>query len=346
MIRRALIIDGYNTAVDGLMTLTKFSVETPKYRSESQTVPGMDGALDYADALTGRPYFDTRKITASLESSAGSHAERQQRFDDLVRHCNGRRCKIVSPDYPEHYYMGRVQASIEFNKPTYGQVDITAVCDPWRYSAAPCVASVPFLGLSADALTSAEITYLSDASTCDAATCAVSTKAVAGNFSIVKGSVRCTAIWRIKLAANTDYFVCGRIRDGRGTWGCAASLTSDTWVRGAIRTGSDGYLYFRIESYSTTRITITPVMVIPAAKIFTAKNGDAPAVAAVKFSAASAAVLASSVAIGAGADLSVVLSKNDAELDIPPGDVPLILYTWQTEDAGQTVPIIWTRGDF
>ena len=80
--------------------------------------------------------------------------------------------------------------------------------------------------------------------------------------------------------------------------------------------------------------------------IFPAKNGVAPAVAAVKFSAASAAVSASSVAIGAGADLSVVLSKNDAELDIPPGDAPLILYTWQTEGAGQTVPIIWTGGGF
>ncbi len=346
MIRRALIIDGYNTAVDGLMTLTKFSVETPKYRSESQTVPGMDGALDYADALTGRPYFDARKITASLESSAGSHAERQQRFDDLVRHCNGRRCKIVSPDYPEHYYMGRVQVSVAFNKPTYGQVDITAVCDPWRYSAAPCVASVPLLGLSADALTTAGITYLSDVSTCDAATCAVSTKTVAGNFSIAKGSVRSTAIWQIKLAANTDYFVSGRIRDGIGTWGCATSLAADTWVRGAIRTGRDGYLYFRIESYSTTRVTVTPVMVLPAAKVFAAKNGVAPAVAAVKFSAASAPIAATSVAIGAGDDLTVVRPKNDWELDIPPGDVPLILYTWQTEDAGQTVPIIWTRGDF
>lgn len=346
MIRRALIIDGYNTATDGLMTLAKFHVETPKYKQVTQSVPGRDGPLDYSDALFGRPYFDARKLTATLESSAGTHAERQERFDALVRHCNGRRCKIVSPDYPGSYYIGRVQVSIDFNRPTYGQLELEAVCEPWRYNFAPCVASVPVLGLSSDALTSAAITYMDDVSTCEQAGYAVSMSTIAGNFTIHKGSVGSTAVWRIKLAANTDYYVAARIRDGRGTWGCATSATAKDWVRGTIRTGSDGYLYFRAQTYGSTALTISPVMVIPAAKIYTAKNGSAPAVGTVNFSAASADIGATTAAVGAGPDLTVVQVKNDLELDIPPGDVPLILYAWQAETSGQTVPVNWVRGDF
>lgn len=346
MRRRALIIDGYNTATDGLMTLTAFSVETPKYRVVTQSVPSMDGALDYADALNGRPCYDTRKLTASLESSAGSFADRQQRFDAFVQHCNGRRCRIVSPDHPNSYYVGRVQASIAFNNLAYGQIKIEAVCEPWRYSAVPCVASVPVLGLSADALTTAEISYMDDASTCEVATYSVSATAIAGNFSILSGEVRSTAIWRITLAANTDYYVVARVRDGRGTWGCATDISAKSWTRGAVRTGADGYLYIRLETFKTTSLIITPVMVIPASKIYTVQNGIAPAIASVNFAAASAEIKAKSIAAGTGEELTVLSNKDAWDIDMPPGDIPLLLYTWQTETEGQTIPIIWTRGDF
>lgn len=346
MIRRALIIDGYNTATDGLMTLAKFHVETPKYKQVTQSVPGRDGPLDYSDALFGRPYFDARKLTATLESSAGTHAERQKRFDALVRHCNGRRCKIVSPDYPGSYYIGRVQVSIDFNRPTYGQVELEAVCEPWRYNFAPCIASVPVLGLSADALTTATITYLDDVSTCGEVDWAVSASTFVGRFAIKTGSVGSTAVWRVELSPNTDYYVAARISHGRGTWGCATSADAKTWVRGAIRTGSDGYLFFRAQTYGSTELTISPAMVLPAAKIYTAHNGAAPAVGTVNFGDISAQIGASSIAVGAGHDLTVVWTKNDLELDIPPGDVPLILYTWQAETDGQTVPVNWTKGDF
>lgn len=346
MIRRALIIDGYNTAIDGLMTLTALSIDTPKYKAVTQSVPGMDGNLDYTDAANGRPCYESRTLTASLESSAGSCAERQKRFDAFVSHCNGRRCKIVSPDHPGSYYIGRIQASIAFNNLAYGQIDLEAVCEPWRYSAAPCIASVPVLGLSADALTAATITYMDDASTCDAASYSVSTIPVAGNFAIRNGAVRSTAIWRIALAANTDYFVSARISEGRGTWGCAADLSATEWTRGAMHTGADGYLYFRLENYSTSLLIAMPVVVIPASKIHIAQNGAAPAIATVNFGSVSAGINATSVAVCAGQEMTVLQNSGAREIDLPPGDIPLLLYTWQTETDGQTVPVIWTRGDF
>lgn len=345
MKRRALIIDGYNTAVDGLMTLAKFSVETPKYRAVTQSVPGMDGALDYSDALSGRPYYETRKLTASLESSAGTHEERQARFDALVRHCNGRRCRIVSPDYPGCYYIGRVQASIAFNKPTYGQIDLEAVCEPWRYSEAPSVVNLPVLGPSGDALEGAVIFYMDEVSTCRAHANA-QTANLAKGFSIVDGDVGSTAVWCIQLAPNTDYYASGRIRDGRGTWGCAASPTAETWQKGAVRTGDDGCLYFRIESYCSTMVNVTPVVIVPAAQMHIASNGVAPAVATVNFASASAAIDAMTITVCVGSDAMPLQNKGKWEVDLPPGDVPVLLYTWMTEPSGQTIPISWTRGDF
>ena len=346
MTRRALIINGYNTATDGRMTLTALQVETPKYRAVTQVVPGMDGALDYSDAANGRTSYETRKLTASLESSEGSCAERQKRFDAFIRHCNGRRCKIISPDHPDGYYIGRVQASIDFNNLAYGQISISAVCEPWRYSAVPCMDSVPVLGLSSDALITAEITYMEDASTCDAASYAVSTSMIAGNFSMRAAEIRSSAVWRIAVDPNTDYFVAARIRDGRGAWGCAAAMTAENWTHGAVRTGDDGYLYFRLENYSTSLLIATPVVVIPAKQLYLAHNGSAPAIASVKFSAASDKIDATSVAVCAGNDMTVLQNSGVWEVDLPPDDFPLLLYTWQTETNGQTVPVVWTRGDF
>lgn len=344
MKRRALIIDGYHTALDGHMTLSAFVVETPKHQEITQKVPGMDGVLDFSDAVSGRPTYSTRKLTASLESSYGRHIDRQQIFDDFVNRVTGRRCRIITPDHPDRYLIGRVQADFKFNRPTYGQIDIEAVCEPWYYASAPCVASVPILGRPADLLTTAGITYIADSSTCDNAWFARSTANVAGNFTM-QGSVRSTAIWCIDLTPNKDYYVAARIRDGRGAWGCAATVSADTWTRGAVRTGADGYLYFKVENYSTTNVVVTPVIVLPAESVCTAQNGVAPAVATVNFAAISATIAAKSIVVCTDHNAIVLQSKGAWEVDVPPGDVPLIAYTWQAETVGQCLPISWIRGD-
>ena len=344
MKRRALIIDGYHTAMDGHMTLSAFTVETPKYQEITQKVPCMDGVLDFSDAISGRPIYGTRKLSASLESSYGRYADRQRIFDDFINRVTGRRCRIITPDHPDRYLIGRVQADFRFHKPTYGQIDIEAVCEPWYYASAPCVESVPILGRSADLLTAATVTYIDDISTCDNAWFARSTTGVAGNFTM-QGIVRSTAIWRIDLTPNKDYYVAARIRDGRGAWGCAATMSADTWTQGAIRTGADGCLYFRVENYSTTDVVVTPVIVLPAESVCTAQNGAAPAVATVNFAAINAPVAAKSIVVCTDHNAIVLQNKGTWEVDMPPDTVPLIAYTWQAEAVGQSLPISWTRGD-
>lgn len=134
------MIGSYDTAVDGLWTLTGLEFTAPERSAYFVDVPGRKaGPLDLSTVLTdGEPTYGSRTLTATLESSEGTYLEREERISEMVNGLDGWRLEIVLPDDPNHYIVGRVSVARDFNNPAHAGVTVTATCEPWRYSFMEC----------------------------------------------------------------------------------------------------------------------------------------------------------------------------------------------------------------
>ena len=135
MQKRKIIIGTYDTAVEGLWTLTAWALGTATAQESYVNVPGHNGPLDLSTVLTdGEPYYGSREFEAVLESSEGTRLEREERINQMVNQLDGWRLDIVLPDDPLHYINGRVRVEKLYNDPAHASARITATCDPWRYN--------------------------------------------------------------------------------------------------------------------------------------------------------------------------------------------------------------------
>lgn len=135
MQKRKLIIGTYDTAAEGLWTLTGWALGRAIAQESYVSVPGHSGPLDLSTALTeGEPYYGSREFTATLESSEGTRLEREERINAMINKLDGWRLKIILPDDPIRYITGRVRVEKLYNDPVHASVQISATCDPWRYN--------------------------------------------------------------------------------------------------------------------------------------------------------------------------------------------------------------------
>lgn len=140
MQKRKIIIGTYDTAAEGLWTLTGWSLGRAAAREDYVEVPGHSGALDLSTALTdGEPYYESREFVATLESSEGTRLEREQRINAMINKLDGWRLNIILPDDPMHYIVGRIRVEKLYNDLVHASVQVTATCDPWRYNATETV---------------------------------------------------------------------------------------------------------------------------------------------------------------------------------------------------------------
>lgn len=140
MEKRKLQIGAYDTARDGLWTLSGLSLGRAEAAENYAIVPGHSGPLDLSTVLTdGEPYYGSRAFEAVLESSEGTRREREQRISQMVNALDGFRLNIVLPDDPDHYITGRVRVERLYNDLAHASVRVMATCDPWRYNAAETV---------------------------------------------------------------------------------------------------------------------------------------------------------------------------------------------------------------
>ena len=134
--KRKLILCGYDTAQDGLWTMTACKLTKAPQVQSFIDVPGRYAPLDASTALTdGQPYYGSAQLFASFESSEGDLAARQARIDAMVNFLDGRSVEIIHPDHPGYYLIGRVQVTQEYNDLAHCSVTVNAVCDPWLYAA-------------------------------------------------------------------------------------------------------------------------------------------------------------------------------------------------------------------
>lgn len=140
MQKRKILIGTYDTALEGLWTLTSWNFSKAVANEEYANVPGHNGPLDLSTVLTdGEPYYGSREFEATLESSEGSRLEREERINHMINQLDGWRFNIILPDDSLHYINGRVRVEKLFNNLAHASVRISATCDPWRYNNAPTV---------------------------------------------------------------------------------------------------------------------------------------------------------------------------------------------------------------
>ena len=278
MIKRGLIIDGFDTAVDGRMTMTKFAVETPDFVQDLQDVPGRDGSLDFSDVAAGRTVYKTRKLTATFELSVENHAWREQMIDQMTARIHGKRCKICTPDAEREYLTGRVSVKKNFNRLSYAEIALTAVCDPFYTEELQRMKMVSLLKRADNVATSSVISYQSSYSSCSGSVSA-DTDAVTVTLHASPDEVGTVACFRLELAANTEYYVSGRIY-GRGKYHVSTSQYATEYPEKPnpiITTGDNGYLYLFITRLQAADIVnLTDVVVVPTSKVSFIDFGQQP----------------------------------------------------------------------
>lgn len=135
MQKRKLIIGTYDTALEGLWTLTGWTLGKAVANENYANVPGRNGALDLSTVLTdGEAYYGSRELEATFESSEGTRLEREERINQMINKLDGWRFNITLPDDTLHYINGRVRVEKLYNDTAHASVRITATCDPWRYN--------------------------------------------------------------------------------------------------------------------------------------------------------------------------------------------------------------------
>lgn len=131
---RAFIIDNFNTWYDWRLTLTGKSIGEAEPKTNYLALEGASGSLDLTEALTGDVQYTDRTLTASFWTSEGTHEDRMRLVKDIRARLHGKRVRIVEPDDPNHYYMGRVTVKAPSYSAVHIEFSIEATCDPWLYS--------------------------------------------------------------------------------------------------------------------------------------------------------------------------------------------------------------------
>lgn len=151
MAKRAIKFGDYDTAVTGLWTLTGWTLSSPEQQTNFIEVPGRRGGLlDLSTALTdGEPIYNSRTLKATFESSEGTRLEREDRINTMLNTLDGYSMKIILPDDSTHYMVGRVTVKKNYNDNAHAAVEVSAVCEPWRYNSTRKSSGVEFRGQTA-----------------------------------------------------------------------------------------------------------------------------------------------------------------------------------------------------
>lgn len=131
---RFFILDKFNTWYDWGLILTDKEIGAAEPKENYVDIDGMSGSLDLTESLTGEVTYKDRTISASFWTDNSSYRDRDVLMRKIVTSLHGKKIKIIEPDDPDHYYMGRVKIKSFDNTLPYLEFEIEATCEPWRYA--------------------------------------------------------------------------------------------------------------------------------------------------------------------------------------------------------------------
>lgn len=114
----------------GLILLDDLVISAPNVKKEHVDLPGINGILDYSEALTGYPLFEMRTITFTLWKRM-DEAERARIRTDLLGRFGGRIVQLITPDLPEFYWRGRLSMG-DYGGFNSGHIPLSFEVYPYR----------------------------------------------------------------------------------------------------------------------------------------------------------------------------------------------------------------------
>lgn len=131
---RAFILDKLNTWYDWRLILTSKSITPPEVKTNYVELDGMSGSLDLSEALSGEPTYTDRTLSASFWTDEGNRNYRESLRQKITAQLHGKKIKIIEPDDPTHYFIGRISVIPGESNLAYMTFSIEATCEPWRYA--------------------------------------------------------------------------------------------------------------------------------------------------------------------------------------------------------------------
>lgn len=108
-------------------------VVAPSVKEEYIDVPGADGALDYTEALTGKPRYARRTGTWEFIVENG-HSNWYDLYSNILTKLHGKYFdNIVLEDEPEYKWKGRLSVQGQFGNRDYSSITISYNLDPYKY---------------------------------------------------------------------------------------------------------------------------------------------------------------------------------------------------------------------
>lgn len=134
MVKRKIIFGTYDTAAHG-WTLASWQLSAAQHESNLVKVPGLSGSRDLSTVLTdGEPVYGDRALTATFETSEGTRLEREDVIRTMTNWLDGWTMDVLLPDDTLHYVKGRLHVERLYNDNAHASVEVSAICEPWRYN--------------------------------------------------------------------------------------------------------------------------------------------------------------------------------------------------------------------
>jgi hypothetical protein len=108
-------------------------VAAPQVKTEYIDVPGADGALDYTEALTGKPRYANRTGQWDFIIDNG-YSNWYELYSEILLRLHGKRFeKIILDDDDDYYWSGRLSVTGQFGNKDYSSISIQYNLDPYKY---------------------------------------------------------------------------------------------------------------------------------------------------------------------------------------------------------------------
>ena len=125
-----------HTADDWDLIMSAKTIGSPPPRYYKVDMPDRDGDLDQTEVMRGRVSYGNRALSFAFICTAHQSTWADLR-SEIAGYIHGKRLKVVDPDTPNHYYIGRC----ELQEPTYkGEaimfLTVTVDAHPYRLSTA------------------------------------------------------------------------------------------------------------------------------------------------------------------------------------------------------------------
>lgn len=123
-----------HTAYDWDLIMSAKMIGTPPPRIRKVEMQDRDGELDLSDVIRGRVSYGNRPLSFAFTCTAPQPTWADLR-DEITGFIHGKRLKIVDPDTPNHYYIGRCT----LHEPSFiGEaimfLEVSVDADPYRLS--------------------------------------------------------------------------------------------------------------------------------------------------------------------------------------------------------------------